>query len=227
MGAGQRVREPEEDRGRLIAWGILVAALAALAYSSRLTGGKPPKDVVYDWTLAIGGAVIYALILGVVLLISRGPHLRALLALRPPASWALAAWLGGGVLVGVFLLGLALEPVLQGGEEQGLTPSGWQPNRAAGFVANFVVIAGIAPLVEELTYRGLGFSLLELLGRNTALLLSSLAFGLAHGLFEALPLLFAFGLGLAYLRARTGSVYPCVLLHALFNGFALIAAVTY
>ena len=51
-------------------------------------------------------------------------------------------------------------------------------------------------------------------------------FGLAHGLVEALPILVALGIGLAYLRARTDSLYPCVIVHGAFNAIALVLAVT-
>jgi uncharacterized protein len=51
-------------------------------------------------------------------------------------------------------------------------------------------------------------------------------FGLWHGLIEALPVLVVFGLCLAYLRARTDSIYPGMILHAFFNAAALAIAVT-
>jgi membrane protease YdiL (CAAX protease family) len=38
--------------------------------------------------------------------------------------------------------------------------------------------------------------------------------------------LITFGLGLAFLRSRTNSIYPGMILHALFNGVALVLAVT-
>jgi len=41
-----------------------------------------------------------------------------------------------------------------------------------------------------------------------------------------LPVLTIFGLILAWVRLKTGSIYPTIALHALFNGVALIAAVT-
>ena len=66
-----------------------------------------------------------------------------------------------------------------------------------------MVIAGLAPVVEELTYRGLGFSLLRPYGMASAIIGVGLAFGLAHGLIEALPILSLFGIGLAWLRERT------------------------
>ena len=64
-------------------------------------------------------------------------------------------------------------------------------------------------------------------GRAAAIALVGLAFGLAHGLVEALPILAAFGAGLAYLRSRTESVYPGILLHATFNGIVLLASVDF
>jgi sodium transport system permease protein len=55
---------------------------------------------------------------------------------------------------------------------------------------------------------------------------TGLLFGLSHGLVQALPVLSAFGFGLAWLRSRTGSVYPGMLVHATFNALALALAVT-
>lgn len=52
------------------------------------------------------------------------------------------------------------------------------------------------------------------------------AFGLSQGLIT-FPVLTIFGAILAWLRWRTGSLYPAIILHALFNGTALIAAVTF
>ena len=59
-----------------------------------------------------------------------------------------------------------------------------------------------------------------------AIVLVGLLFGLAHGLILSLPVLAVFGGALAWIRARTGSIYPGMILHSLFNLFALVAAVT-
>ena len=50
-------------------------------------------------------------------------------------------------------------------------------------------------------------------------------FGLWHGLVQALLVLIPFGAGLAYLRDRTNSVVPGMVVHALFNATALALAV--
>jgi membrane protease YdiL (CAAX protease family) len=202
-----------------------VGVLALLAYSSRASGGRPPEDALYQWGTAAAAVIVYAIVLGLLLLIARGGSTRELLALHRPRSWPVALGVAFGLFVAVLLLGAALDPFLDAGEEQGLTPSRWDSDRATAFAANALVVVAIAPFVEELTYRGLGFSLLRPYGQVGAIVGVGIAFGLAHGLVEALPILSLFGIGLAVLRERTGSVYPPILLHAAFNGFALAVSV--
>ena len=211
--------------GRLVAWLALVGIQIVLNYASRASGGKPPKNALYHWDLAIGGLIQYGIILGLVWAIASSAP-RELLALRRPGSWKRAIGSGVSVLVAVYVLTAILNPYLHPGREQGLEPSGWRSHHAAAFAVNFVVIAGVAPIVEELTFRGVGYSLLERWGRPFAIVAVGLLFGLAHGLVEALPILVAFGAGLAWIRSRTRSVYPGILLHATFNSIALIVAVT-
>jgi membrane protease YdiL (CAAX protease family) len=217
--------EERPNPGKLTWWWILVGTLAALAYAGRASGGRPPDDVLYQWDTAIFAAVVYAVVLGLLLLIARGESVRELFALRSPRSWSRAIGWAFLVFVLVLAVGAALDPFLDAGEEQGLTPSGWDSSRAGAFAANAIVVAGIAPIIEELTYRGLGYSLLRPYGVVSAIVGVGLAFGLAHGLIEALPILSLFGMGLAWLRERTDSIYPPILLHAAFNGFALAVSV--
>ena len=212
--------------GRLVAWLALLGALAAFAYVGRAAEGDPPEDVLYRYDTAAGSAILYGLVLATVLLICRGAPTRTLLALRRPTSWGQAAGISLGIFVAMLVLGGVLDRFLDAGEEQGLTPEEWESDRAGAFAANAVIVAGVAPIVEELTYRGLGFSVLLRFGRPAAIVLVGIAFGLGHGLVIALPILTTFGIGLAFLRSRTGSVYPAILLHAVFNGFALALSVT-
>jgi membrane protease YdiL (CAAX protease family) len=212
--------------GRLIAWLTFVGAFIALGYSSRLAGGEPEEDVLYQYGTAVAGLVQYALVLAVVLWITRGPQQRELLALRAPRSWGRAVGWSIAIVVAIYIVSGIAEPFLDPGEEQGLTPDSWEPDRAGQYAANFLVIAGITPVVEELMFRGAGYSLLARFGQATAIVVTGVTFGLVHGLVEALVVLTAFGIGLAWLRARTDSVYPCIAVHSLFNAVALIVAVT-
>jgi len=210
--------------GRLLAWLTFVGFQILLNYSARATQGKPDRNALYHWSTSLEGLLFYAIFLGIVLTISRG-ETRKLLALRAPRSWGQAAGIAATIAVAVIVLEVALEPVLHAGREQGLTPKHWQPAHAAAFAASFVVLALVAPFVEEATFRGLGYSLIAPYGQVLAIVAIGVLFGLTHGLVEALPVLVALGAGLAYLRARSDSLYPCVLVHAVFNAVALTLSV--
>jgi membrane protease YdiL (CAAX protease family) len=210
---------------KLVYWFLLVGSISAISYASRFAG-KPPKNALYHYSTAINELVLFAVIFAFVLLIARGLPKRDAFALRRPRSWGGAARLAIGVLIVVGIANGVLNPVLHGGREQGLTPSGWEPRHAAAFALNMLAFSIVGPIVEELTFRGLGFYLLEPFGQGTAILVLGIMFGLWHGLVEALPVLVVFGLCLAYLRSRTDSIYPGMLLHAAFNASALALAVT-
>jgi len=209
----------------LAAWTTFVVAFASLSYTVRFTEGKPDPNVLYEWSTAANTLIQYAIIALIVYGIAGLGNRRQLLALRRPTSWWVALRVGFGVGIGIAVLTTALGPLLHPGREQGLTPDVWIPSRAAQYVVNGIVICIVAPFVEELAFRGLGYSLLVPYGRWTAIILVGVAFGAAHGLVEAFPFLAAFGAGLAYLRSRVDSVYPGMIVHGLFNAIALAVAV--
>jgi len=87
------------------------------------------------------------------------------------------------------------------------------------------VIAILAPIVEELVFRGLLYGWLESRwSASVAFLVSSLAFAAAHWepahIILVVPLGFLFG----WLRLRTNSLWPPLIAHAANNGVAVLAA---
>ena len=213
-----------ERPARLAGWLALVSLLILLAYVSRATEGKPDPQILYRWSTAIGGVIQDGIILVVVLALAGFD--RQLLALRRPRSIRQALRLLGGAIILVYVFEITYSALTHPGNEQGLTPSHWEPAHAAAYVANGIVICTVIPFVEELTYRGLGYSLLEPLGRWPTIVLVGTLFGLAHGLLVSLPVIAAFGMVLAWIRSVTRSVVPGMVLHSLFNLIALVAAVT-
>ena len=218
-------------RGRLIGWLGLVGSLTALNFAARYggAGDTDQSDALYRYDTAIGGAFVYLALLGVTLLLARGLPKREVFALRAPSSWGSAVSLAAVGVVAVFAVnaalvaGLGLSP----GEEQGFTPDSWQPEHAGAYAANVVVVGLFAPVVEELLYRGFGYwALAGVAGATVALIGTAVLFGLAHGLVIGLLPLVTFGLVAGYLRRRTGSIYPSMVMHMLFNSAALILAVT-
>lgn len=214
-------------RARLPGWIALAAALAGLNYAGNLLSeGDPRDDLLYLWSTVAAGLIQYALIGLVLFAIARGLPRTALGLLRP-ASWPRAVGLMLAALAAIWAIAAVLNIFLKAGEEQGLVPDAWDGERWAPFVANAVVVAVVAPIVEELLYRAVGMAVVSSVGSTAvAIGVTGLAFGLAHGLLVALPVLTAFGVILGWLRARTASVVPCMIVHGIFNGAALLAAVT-
>ena len=90
-----------------------------------------------------------------------------------------------------------------------------------------LMIVVVAPVAEEVFFRGMLFAGLRTrFSLWPAAVISGLAFGIPHvtsGPTAAIPLSI-FGVALAWLYNRTGSIWPCILIHAVNNGIALLAA---
>lgn len=209
--------------GKLVAWLALVGVLTALAYASRLAGGPPPRDALYRYSLALSGLLEYAVLLAIVYWIARGLS-RGTLGLTAPPSWARAIGLMVLLLVLILIAEQALEYLLHAAREQGLEPTRWEPDRALPFALNAFVVVVIAPIVEELTFRGLGFAVLRPFGAAVAVVGTATAFAAVHGLVDGFVPLLVFGLAIGFLRLKTESVYPGMIFHSFFNATALAIA---
>jgi len=85
-----------------------------------------------------------------------------------------------------------------------------------------VLIAIIAPLAEEIFFRGMLYPVMrQRWGVPIAITANALAFALLHVIPILLPGLFFVGLILAWVRERSGSIGPTILMHALQNGLVL------
>jgi len=210
---------------RLGGWCALIVFMSTVAFASRFSSGPPPKDVAYQWSSSILGLVQYGLILAILYVITLGLDRRSFLALRPPTSWRRAAGIAALIFVAVLVVGGIVDQFTNPEREQGLIPQHWDSSKIAPFAAFAFVVVVVAPIVEELQFRGVGYGLLERFGPTAAVLLVGLAFALVHGLVAGFPVILVFGTGLAYLRSRTDSIYPCMLLHASFNAFGLFVGI--
>jgi membrane protease YdiL (CAAX protease family) len=207
-------------KGKLVGWLVLVSVLATLNYASRFAGGKPARDELYRYSFTVGALVQYVVLLAIVLAIARGLS-RETLGLRRPLSWATAAGLMIVLLILILIAEQVLEPFLHAAREQGLEPTSWDSSRAVPYALNAAVIVLVAPFVEELTFRGLGFAVLLPYGPTSAVVGTAIAFAAVHGLVEGFVPLFLFALAVGFLRLKTKSVYPGMIFHACFNGAAL------
>src|SRR3981081_1025137 len=88
-------------------------------------------------------------------------------------------------------------------------------------ITTYAILAAaviVAPFCEEIFFRGFVFpGLHRSMDLGWAIVLSSLLFAIAHGDPASFPVLFIIGLALAFLRWRTKSIWPGILLHMLNN----------
>lgn len=189
--------------------GVLVVLLATLPLIER-------PSVHF---LASEGGLLAVGVLGV--LAQGGDAWRASLA--GPAR-APAALLGLGVGLLAFALNLGYVELLALARPDGVPPPAIE--RAPLFL-EFASVVVLAALGEEWLCRGVLWQALERVAPAAAtVVLSALLFGLLHALnggflFEV-PHRFVFGLLLGALRARTGSLGPCVVAHGTNNLLAVL-----
>ena len=92
------------------------------------------------------------------------------------------------------------------------------------FLWIFAVGAIGAPIAEEFLFRGMLYRLLRVrMQVVVAVGLSALAFAFLHFIPPLVPALLVMGIVLAVVAERYDSLYPAMVVHALNNGFAIIA----
>lgn len=130
------------------------------------------------------------------------------------------------VIMGVILVNSAYHRVsLPGiGEQEMHIPMFGQ--HMAGVIVLGIVAIIIAPITEELLFRGYVHSTLRsYYGPMITILLTSVVFALTHFEFEVMIPLFILGFILSTLREHTGSIYPGIAFHMLNNSVTLIAEI--
>ena len=101
------------------------------------------------------------------------------------------------------------------------------------FWLSFILIVLLAPMVEELMFRGVLFAPLLKYSRVLAYSVSSLSFGFLHilgplfldyspFLFVTMLLYIPHGIALCWVYEKTGSIWPAIFLHALNNLLAML-----
>ena len=209
---------------RLALWLFFTGAFAALNLLARSEGTRPDDDAVYQYSFGIGSLAGYAVLFSLVLALTIGLPRREVLALRRPESWGRALGLALAALVLIFVGAAVALALTDAGDEQNLTPEGWDSSRAGAYALSFVAVVFVAPITEELLYRGLGVSLLlARAGAPMAVGVTALLFGLGHGLVLSLAAFVWFGIVIAVLRLRTDSVYPAFVVHCTFNALGMVA----
>lgn len=85
----------------------------------------------------------------------------------------------------------------------------------------------IAPIFEELWFRGIVMESLRPYGNGFAIFISALLFGLTHGNLQQVFYATALGICLGYIAVSTRSIVTTTVMHAMFNSISAIIMVFY
>lgn len=197
---------------------VLVAQGGGAAQTTQLTPGETDVATLIQDLAFVAAAVALARTVG--------PVSPAQFGLRPPASRRRAAAMVVGGLVAFFVLSAAWLRLLDvSGEETQLLKDIGGYGGTLDVLAACVVTTVLAPICEEMLFRGLMFrSLSNWRGPWPAALITGALFGVVHGLSappaDLVPLAFL-GVLLCGIYQWTGSLYPCIALHVLNNSISL------
>ena len=203
---------------------VLMFWLAASTVGVIVAGPKAVEDLtVFDWFGIVAPAQALGVVIGVAVLAPRRAPWREALAVRiaPGDSFGLLEGAGLQIILGSVMLVLVEAYELTLPTQEVVDQAG----RATGTegVAVFVALVVLAPLSEELLFRGVLLrSLLFRYGKWPAIVGSAGLFALIHLLegaeiLHTLPVLFVLGLVLGHSAVRTGRLGRAVTIHAGFN----------
>jgi membrane protease YdiL (CAAX protease family) len=140
------------------------------------------------------------------------------LGFRPAGFWPILLGTVGALIISVTVTQFGIEP-------QGMKEAIKIAGEPAQFAASLVVMAVLAPLVEEAVFRGLLYGWLA--GRWVTIIawiVSSILFAAAHVELAHAILVFPLGLWFGWLRRRTDSLWPSLVAHMVNNGVAVASA---
>lgn len=218
-----RSRDAGPAAGHAVLCGVVILILK---FASGLTLA-PPGDwnsfAAQTFTILMVTVAVPAMLMAIIL--SRKPLETLLLR---PASWRLT---GLVVLLAVCLnpfLGwfssmvMRLYPVDERVQEMAAGLFGIV-DQAPSLLALLFVLAIAPAIFEELAFRGFVLSgFRSLAGGPFAVLLTSLLFGLAHGVIQQSMIAFVVGMILGLIAVQSNSLIPCILFHAIHNGLAVL-----
>lgn len=194
----------------------------------RATSASPSPFALF-MVVAAGAGTAWAVAVYVHLLRRDGLGLAALGFARP--TWGLAHLLWQVPLI--MAAGAVTAAVVAGGLlQQGPPPDDRLDVVAASaawptVIGVLLAAAVVAPLLEEVLFRGLLFrSIARTLPTTAAAIISSAVFAAAHIVPAVMPYLFVVGLGCCWLYARHRTLWAPIVLHAVNNTLVTIAAVS-
>ena len=206
---------------------FIVAAIAYLLIAAGVEAGggdvrgRPPAALIIAATIVQDLALIAAALVFASMW-ARGltPATFGLRPVRlgPAVGWTLLTLRAFWSLTAIYISAVG-EP-----DQQELTRDLREEESLAALIGYGVLLAFVAPLTEEMFFRGFVFGVLrEKAGVIGGALATGVVFGLVHvsgSPIETVGVLVILGVLLCLLYAQTGSLLPCIALHAINNAIS-------
>lgn len=130
-------------------------------------------------------------------------------------------WTGFLIVISVVIV--ILMELLGGTTENSKTESLQNNMGIWSILIAFASAAIISPIYEEIFYRGFLYRWFRVKwGVSAGILLSSIIFMLVHiPTYNTLPINFLTGVVFSWTYEKTGSIYPGIIIHGVFNGIAV------
>jgi len=218
--------KPDLTHGQAIGWSALVT-LALLLTLQEVAHFVP--SLGHDLVLGAGVEVVVYLAACALFSARRpGRSFDDVFALRraPVAMLVVAALLGLSLRAPADFAGEAILKLWPMPKEMFEEYSKILVPRNFGHGVALAVVVGLAgPFVEELLYRGALFTGLRSTADPwSAAMTTGFLFALAHVAPRFWPIYLVVAACLGFLRAASGSLWPCILMHGVFNGTAVVMA---
>lgn len=204
----------------LLLAGILAAALDVEPGGEQPAGFTVAATAIQD-TALVAAAVFFAA------MVARPRPWQ--FGLRRTRFWPAVGWAVLG-LVAFYLIAAVYGALVQPDAEQEITESLGADQGTAGLIVAGCVVMILAPLAEEIFFRGFFYaSLRSKFGIAVAALINGVVFGMVHFSFDGLdqlliiPPLMVLGAIFCLVYEKTGSLWPVVGMHAFNNAVAYAA----
>jgi membrane protease YdiL (CAAX protease family) len=215
----------QDDKGPLLPWSLkdtwiglgMFAVIQAVIVGVAL---KLKPSIIYGSYMVVILELIYILPVVIILAVRRADF--KLLGYRGFKAGVMG--IGCGLVVGTYLITIVNNAIFV---MLGVKTQAEEMSRIMAAISSpaWLIIAGVivAPVVEESLFRGFIFAgFRQRYGFQTAALLSSALFAIAHHQLAALIPTFVLGYIFSHLYQKSNSIFPGMILHFLVNAFGII-----
>lgn len=205
----------------LAVWFVITKGYAA--FIDPVFKGKLPEtlrmiitSMFVPYTLGIGAA--YLILKGMKVPGSKGEEMSGMYEKTSTPGFLFKSFLiQTGLSMPVILILNIINVIVLGNIPRAMTADQIFGNHMIFYI---VLLLIFNPVMEEVLFRKFFLDRLLVIGESGAIIISAVLFGLPHAYSQGVPQMFGtfiIGLVWAYVRVKTGKLWPCFILHMMFN----------